>query len=80
MTQTSAKKGKRKQLPSRVFGSQRSSLKTYGVITLACVLVSVVFHFVSTGLSKVSDLSQQMLNQATANALEDKIQEVKGGR
>jgi len=74
MTQT--KKGRRKQLPSRVFGSQRSSLKTYGVITIACVVVSVVFHFVTTGLSKVSDLSQQMLNQAAASAIDDKIQEL----
>lgn len=74
MTQT--KKGRRKQLPSRVFGSQRSSLKTYGVITIACVVVSVVFHFVTTGLSKVSDLSQQMLNQAAASAIDDKIQEI----
>ena len=74
MTQT--KKGRRKQLPSRVFGSQRSSLKTYGVITIACVVVSVVFHFVTAGLSKVSDLSQQMLNQAAASAIDDKIQEI----
>ena len=74
MTQT--KKGRRKQLPSRVFGSQRSSLKTYGVITIACVVVSVVFHFVTTGLSKVSDLSQQMLNQAAASAIDDKKQEL----
>ena len=74
MTQT--KKGRRKQLPSRVFGRQRSSLKTYGVITIACVVVSVVFHFVTTGLSKVSDLSQQMLNQAAASAIDDKIQEL----
>ena len=74
MTQT--KKGRRKQLPSRVFGSQRSSLKTYGVITIACIVVSVVFHFVTTGLSKVSDLSQQMLNQAAASAIDDKIQEI----
>ena len=74
MTQT--KKGRRKQLPSRVFGSQRSSLKTYGVITIACVVVSVVFHFVTAGLSKVSDLSQQMLNQAAASAIDDKIQEL----
>ena len=74
MTQT--KKGRRKQLSSRVFGSQRSSLKTYGVITIACVVVSVVFHFVTTGLSKVSDLSQQMLNQAAASAIDDKIQEI----
>ena len=74
MTQT--KKGRRKQLPSRVFGSQHSSLKTYGVITIACVVVSVVFHFVTTGPSKVSDLSQQMLNQAAASALDDKIQEL----
>ena len=74
MTQT--KKGRRKQLPLRVFGSQRSSLKTYGVITIACVVVSVVFHFVTTGLSKVSDLSQQMLNQAAASAIDDKIQEI----
>ena len=74
MTQT--KKGRRKQLPSRVFGSQRSSLKTYGVITIACVVVSVVFHFVTTGLSKVSDLSQQMLNQAAASAIDDKFQEI----
>ena len=74
MTQT--KKRRRKQLPSRVFGSQHSSLKTYGVITIACVVVSVVFHFVTTGLSKVSDLSQQMLNQAAASALDDKIQEL----
>ena len=74
MTQT--KKGRRKQLPSRVFGSQRSSLKTYGVITIACFVVSVVFHFVTTGLSKVSDLSQQMLNQAAASAIDDKNQEI----
>ena len=74
MTQT--KKGRRKQLPSRVFGTQRSSLTTYGVITVACVVVSVVFHFVTTGLSKVSDLSQQMLNQAAASAIDDKIQEI----
>ena len=73
MTQT--KKGRRKQLPSRVFGSQLSSLTTYGVITVACVVVSVVFHFVTTGLSK-SDLSQQMLNQAAASAIDDKIQEI----
>ena len=69
------KKGKRKHLPERVFGSQRSSLTTYAVITFACLVVSVVFHLVSTGLSKVSDLSQQMLNQATENAIDEKIQE-----
>jgi hypothetical protein len=68
------KKGKRKQLIARVFGTQRSSLKTYAMITLACLVVSVVFHFVTTGLSKVSDLSQQMLNQATENAINEKIQ------
>ena len=74
MTQT--KKGRRKQLPSRVFGSQRSSLKTYGVITIACVVVSVVFHFVTSGLSKPSDLSQQMLPQAAKIVLKEKIEEL----
>jgi len=74
MTQT--KKGRRKQLPLRVFGSQRSSLKTYGVITIACVVVSVVFHFVTSGLSKTSGLPQQMLNQAAKTVLKGKIAEL----
>lgn len=73
---TQLKKGRRRQLPSRVFGSQRSSLKTYGVITVACLVISVVFHFVTAGLSKVSELSQQMLNQASEAAIDEKIQEL----
>lgn len=71
---------RKRRLPLRVFGRQRNGLKTYGLITLACALISVLFHLLSTGLSQVSDISEQLINQAAENAVSEQIQNAARGR
>lgn len=63
-----------------VFRNRHTGFRTYGLITLACALISVLFHLLSSGLSQVSNISEQLINQATEKAVSEKVQEASQDR
>ena len=52
-----------------------SGLRIYGLIALVCVGISVLFHFLSLRSSQVSLLSEQMIQQATEQAVSEQVQQ-----
>ena len=62
-------------IEKRVFRRRRGSVGIYGIIALACLVLSLVIHFLSAGLSSVSSYTEDAIGKATEEAINKKIQE-----
>ena len=54
-------------------------MRTYGLITLACLGISLLLHFLSVGLSNFSSFSDDLIGKAAEQAVSQKIKEATKG-
>ena len=64
----------------QVFRGNHAGFRIYGLITLVCAVVSVLFHLLSVGASQVSIVSEQMIQQATEQAVSEQVRQATRGR